>query len=96
MARLRTSPPSALGGHAVTAVDDLSLGATGLPPTEGLRLRLTEDARVVVRPSGTEPKLKSYIEVIIPVADTPATARASAAHALAAIRADLTTALALP
>jgi phosphomannomutase len=96
VARLRTSPPSALGGHAVTAVDDLSLGATGLPPTEGLRLRLTEDARVVVRPSGTEPKLKSYIEVIIPVADTPATARASAAHALAAIRADLTTALALP
>jgi phosphomannomutase len=96
VARLRTSPPSALGRHTVTAVDDLSLGAAGLPPTEGLRLRLTEDARVVVRPSGTEPKLKCYLEVIVPVVATVEEARSSAANALAAIRADLTTALALP
>jgi phosphomannomutase len=96
VARLRASPPSALGGHPVTDVDDLALGAAGLPPTEGLRLRLTEGARVVVRPSGTEPKLKCYLEVVVPVVATVEQARSSAADTLAAIRADLTTALALP
>src|SRR5690606_10634748 len=60
LARLRQSPPEVLGGRPVTGVDDLARGVGGLPPTEGLRLRLSEpegDARVVVRPSGTEPKL---------------------------------------
>jgi phosphomannomutase len=96
VARLRTSPPSTLGGHTLTALDDLSLGVDGLPPTEGLRLRLTEDARVVVRPSGTEPKLKCYLEIIIPVGTTVEDARVSASHALTAIRTDLTASLALP
>ena len=62
--------PPTLGGFAVVGVDDLALGSletTGLPPTEGLRFRLAEDARVVVRPSGTEPKLKCYLEVVVPV-----------------------------
>ena len=67
MQRLRSRPPEVLGGLAVQGVDDLSLGDGGLPPTEGLRYRLAERSRVVVRPSGTEPKLKCYLEVVVPV-----------------------------
>jgi phosphomannomutase len=92
MGRLRATPPTSLGGHAVEQVDDLSEGVQ-LPPTEGLRYRLSDGARVVVRPSGTEPKLKCYLEVVIPVAGADVTAaRAQAARALAAIRGDLATA----
>ena len=43
------------------------LGSADLPPTDGLRFTLAERARVVVRPSGTEPKLKCYLEVVEPV-----------------------------
>ena len=64
MASLRSAPPKELAGLAVTRLDDLSLGSPGLPPTDGLRLSLDGGARVVVRPSGTEPKLKCYIEVV--------------------------------
>ncbi|GAB6983667.1 phospho-sugar mutase [Nocardioides pyridinolyticus] len=67
MERLRTSPPTALGDLAVEEVDDLSLGSPDLPPTDGLRYRLAGGARVIVRPSGTEPKLKCYLEVVVPV-----------------------------
>ncbi len=67
MARLRSDTPTELGGFAVVGVDDLALGSADLPPTEGLRFRLAESARVVVRPSGTEPKLKCYLEVVVPV-----------------------------
>ena len=98
MARLRTNPPGELGGLTVQQVDDLALGATGLPPTDGLRYRLANGARVVVRPSGTEPKLKAYLEVVVPVerdeTDPDGTgdvdaARIAAAGRLDAIRADL-------
>ena len=51
MARLRDAPPTSLGGLAVASVDDLSLGSADLPPTDGLRYRLAEGARVIVRPS---------------------------------------------
>jgi len=64
MAALRSAPPKELAGLAVILLDDLSLGSPGLPPTDGLRLSLDGGARVVVRPSGTEPKLKCYIEVV--------------------------------
>ena len=67
MTRLRTQTPTELGGFAVVGVDDLALGSADLPPTEGLRFRLADSARVVVRPSGTEPKLKCYLEVVVPV-----------------------------
>lgn len=93
MDRLRATPPSELGGHLVERVDDLSHGTETLPPTEGLRYTLSEGARVVVRPSGTEPKLKCYLEVVIPVSsnDVPA-ARTQAALELAAIKQSLSTA----
>jgi phosphomannomutase len=61
MAALRQEPPKELGGLAVRRMDDLSQGSESLPPTDGLRFVL-DGARVVVRPSGTEPKLKCYLE----------------------------------
>ncbi|MGH3389030.1 MAG: phospho-sugar mutase [Actinomadura sp.] len=90
---LRKSPPAALGGLTVRAVDDLAAGVDGLPPTEGLRFRLADDARVVVRPSGTEPKLKCYLEVIVPVTAGVPAARAKAAADLDALRTDLSKAI---
>ena len=66
MARLRSAPPAVLAGSEVTTVQDLaegSVGTTGLPPTDGVLLATADDARVIVRPSGTEPKLKCYLEV---------------------------------
>lgn len=93
MERLRTAPPASLGGSAVTTAHDLSLGSTGpggLPPTDGLRYRTADGSRVVVRPSGTEPKLKCYLEVVVPVADADvASARTEAATRLVALRADV-------
>ena len=99
LGRLRTSPPTALGGLPVEQVDDLALGDADLPPTEGLRYRLADGARVVVRPSGTEPKLKCYLEVAVPVEqDEPGgvdAARIAASGRLDAIRGDLSAALGL-
>ncbi len=97
MARLRATPPTSLGGFTVESVEDLSHGSDVLPPTDGLRLTLTEGARVVVRPSGTEPKLKCYLEVVIDVTPTDgvAAARIAAAGRLDAIRAELSLALGL-
>ncbi|MCG5220764.1 phospho-sugar mutase [Streptosporangium sp. KLBMP 9127] len=94
MARLRATPPATLGGHRVESADDLATGSPGLPPTDGLRYHLADDARVVIRPSGTEPKLKCYLEVVVPVTD-PQAARAQAAQALTAISDDLSTTLGL-
>jgi phosphomannomutase len=93
MTGLRTFPPGALGGRAVLTVDDLAMGGEGLPPTDGLRFHLEGDARVVVRPSGTEPKLKCYLEVVVPVIAGVPAARAIATTALDALRTDLTAAL---
>ena len=60
---LRADPPRDLGGVPVEAIVDLADGADGLPPTDGILLRLP-GARVIVRPSGTEPKVKCYLEVV--------------------------------
>ncbi|WP_134739548.1 phospho-sugar mutase [Nocardioides sp. 503] len=91
MTRLRSTPPATLGGLAVLGVDDLSLGSPALPPTEGLRYTLAEGARVIVRPSGTEPKIKCYLEVVVPVdpADGVEAARISAAGRLDALGTDI-------
>ena len=97
MERLRATPPTSLGGLAVESVDDLSLGSAALPPTDGLRYHLADGARVIVRPSGTEPKLKCYLEVVVPVDDAAGVdaARISAASRLDAIGADTIAALGL-
>ncbi|HET7328092.1 MAG TPA: phospho-sugar mutase [Nocardioidaceae bacterium] len=93
MCRLRGAPPTTLGGFAVEQVEDLAVGVGGLPPTDGLRYRLADRARVVVRPSGTEPKLKAYLEVVVPVTDGVDAARIAAVGRLDAIRADLSAAV---
>lgn len=90
---LRTTPPTVLGGLAVTSVDDLADGYHGLPPTDGIRLGLDGGARIIARPSGTEPKLKCYLEVVIAVTDTIEAARTVADQQIDAIKADLATTL---
>jgi len=95
MQTLRTSPPSSLGGLAVTSVDDLADGYHGLPPTDGIRLGLDGDTRIIARPSGTEPKLKCYIEVVVPVDDSIESSREIADAAIAGIKRDLSEALGL-
>ncbi|MFV8129123.1 phospho-sugar mutase [Streptomyces syringium] len=98
MRRLREQPPTTLAGLRVSTAEDLSEGTESLPPTDGLRYHLAGDAsgavsaaRVIVRPSGTEPKIKCYLEVVVPVTDASAlaAARTQAETVLAAIKADL-------
>lgn len=72
MASLRSRPPSTLGGLDVHTVTDYADGVAGFPPSDILRYDLSGDARVIVRPSGTEPKVKVYIDT---VAGTPAEAQ---------------------
>ena len=77
--RLCAHPPDALIGEVVTAIDDLATGtrrvpgpapsttSLGLPPAGGVVLHAGETVRLAVRPSGTEPKLKLYLQVVEPV-----------------------------
>ena len=91
MQRLRTTPPTTLGGLDVLSAEDLAEGVGDLPPTDGLRYHLADGARVIVRPSGTEPKIKCYLEVVVPVepaGGVPA-ARIVAAGRLDAIGSDI-------
>ena len=94
MARLRANPPASLAGDPVR-VEDLAEGLH-LPPTDGILLE-GERVRVVVRPSGTEPKLKCYLQVKLPIADSQdlAAARPAAAAVMAEARADIAGALGL-
>ncbi|MCM1972490.1 phospho-sugar mutase [Streptomyces sp. NPDC002812] len=93
MAALRAEPPASLAGLRVTSAEDLNRGTATLPPTDGLRYYLEGDykARVIVRPSGTEPKLKCYLEVVVPVAEASdlLPARARGQEVLDAIKKDL-------
>jgi len=93
MAALRERPATQIGDVVVAQFHDLALGDGGLPPTDGLRYLLADGTRVIVRPSGTEPKVKVYLEAIVPVDDLApgvddalAAARAEAARRLAATR----------
>lgn len=100
VARFRDEPPTTLAGSPVVEVRDLSAGLDGLPPTEGLLLLAQDGTRVVVRPSGTEPKVKSYLEVVVSVAPDAdahelASARGAARTRLDAVKADVTAALGL-
>ncbi|WP_233437189.1 phospho-sugar mutase [Terrimesophilobacter mesophilus] len=62
MARLREHPPTHLGTVAVTAIDDFAEGFGSFPPSDILRIHLEDGSRVIVRPSGTEPKVKVYLD----------------------------------
>jgi len=64
LAGLRHNPPTEIAGRAVESIDDLAAPTDGLPPTDGLRIWLAGGIRIIVRPSGTEAKMKCYIEVI--------------------------------
>ena len=89
MATARGSTPDRLGGCEVTGVRDYAEGGA-LMPTDAIEWTMGEAARVVLRPSGTEPKAKCYIEVVEPVVETDvAASRRTATAQLAAIRADL-------
>jgi phosphomannomutase len=91
MAGLRARPPASLADLPVAAVTDLVAGDGGLPPSDVLTYHLT-GARVVIRPSGTEPKLKCYLEVVEPVGGRPLRqARAAASARLGPLRAAVAT-----
>ena len=95
MSRLRSAPPAALGGEPVQGRTDLARDAAGgapgapVPRADVLIYRLA-GGRVVLRPSGTEPKIKCYIEIVEPLAGRSlAAAREAAAGRLAPLRAAL-------
>ncbi len=88
---LREQPPETLGGIAVSEQFDLARGYEGLGATDGVLLQFGESGRVVVRPSGTEPKLKVYIEITSPPSTGTSLAeqRRNAAALVDAVRVDL-------
>jgi phosphomannomutase len=89
MSRLRAAPPDAFGGEPVASLTDLSAGSGTVPRADVLIFRLA-GGRVVLRPSGTEPKIKCYIEIVEPVAGRSlVAAREAAAARLAPLRAAL-------
>ncbi|RAV31162.1 phospho-sugar mutase [Corynebacterium heidelbergense] len=67
MDKLRADPPTSLGGSAVTTVADLAQDPLGIGATDGMMFLTEDNDRVICRPSGTEPKLKCYLEVVLPV-----------------------------
>ncbi|NUL43957.1 phospho-sugar mutase [Cellulosimicrobium funkei] len=95
MTRLRLAPPATLAGQDVVETVDLAQGYRDLPGTDALMYTTADDSRVVVRPSGTEPKLKCYLEVVRPVEAAPQVpgARAEASAALAELSASIGAAL---
>ena len=66
---LRKNPPTTIAGRIVEKIDDLAVPIGNLPPTDGLRIWLSGGIRIIVRPSGTEAKMKCYIEVITSTVD---------------------------
>lgn len=97
MTRLRQDPPASFADSPVETAVDLSEGSEQLPPTEGLLWATRDATRVIIRPSGTEPKLKCYVEVIRPVDSSAelAEARQAARQAMDAALDDVREALGL-
>lgn len=93
MARIRSTPPTTLAGEAVELVD-LAVGSPTLPPTDGV-LFSGNRVRVVVRPSGTEPKLKCYLQVKLAPGTDLATDRQQASALMSQARDEMARALAL-
>lgn len=94
MATLRAVGISELAGSPVVETVDLADGVDGLPPTDGVRYLTEAEDRVVIRPSGTEPKLKCYLEVILPC-DDATVPRDAARRRLEQIKTDLRAVLGL-
>jgi len=84
MTHLRGQGPTEIAGTMPIAVHDLALGETGLPATNGLVFEFA-DARLVIRPSGTEPKMKVYGEATAPTGDDAAASRSAAQRRLGAL-----------
>ena len=61
---LRTNPKAEIAGFKVLAMEDLAKPVNSLPPTDGLRFTLEQNIRIIIRPSGTEPKIKCYVEIV--------------------------------
>ena len=89
MRTLRSNPPAELAGATVTQVVDLADGYEGLPPTDGMLMLTDADDRVIVRPSGTEPKLKCYLEVVLDCGPEGTPPTAEAARRLDVLRTDV-------
>ena len=92
MAGIRTTPPTELGGLSVSRIDDLAKGLGELPKTDAVIIHLAgtdqiQKARVIVRPSGTEPKIKCYLEVVVRSEDL-AIAQQTADNELMSLAAD--------
>jgi len=66
MTKLRSNSASEIAGFKVLAMEDLLKPNNSLPPTDGLRFTLEQNIRIIIRPSGTEPKIKCYIEIVDP------------------------------
>ena len=64
MNKLRTQTITEIAGFKVLSKDDLARPTNSLPATDGLRFNLEKKIRIIIRPSGTEPKIKCYIEVV--------------------------------
>ena len=64
MAGLRTSAPKTIAGYEVAEVVDYDADGTGLPRADVLEYRLVNGAKLMVRPSGTEPKIKVYLSAV--------------------------------
>ena len=82
MAGLRTSAPKTIAGYEVAEVVDYDTDGTGLPRADVLEYRLVNGAKLMVRPSGTEPKIKVYLSAVADseeAADAINTAMADAA-----------------
>jgi phosphomannomutase len=95
MVRLRRQPPTTLLGRPVQVID-LAAGTDELPPTDGVLLA-GERVTVVVRPSGTEPKLKCYLEARVPLAEAAGLAsdRQRARTMLTELRVEMSSSLGL-
>ncbi len=94
MENLRRDGVAALAGSPVDGYTDLSQGSDDLPPTDGLVFLSERGDRVIARPSGTEPKLKCYLETIVDVEDGDvAAARVVAAERLEQMKSDMRAAL---
>jgi phosphomannomutase len=95
MARLRAGGPTTLAGSPVVTTTDLAAGSEDLPPTDGLLYLTAAGDRVIIRPSGTEPKLKCYLEVVVPSTPDVTTARHTAAVRMDLLRSDVAAAVAM-